>query len=445
MYDLLIQGAVVLQIDGATAPVSLNQDIAITQGRIAALSPAISPGLARERIDATGMLAIPGLVNSHAHVAMGLFRGAAEDVTIEEWFNQYIWPMEANLTEGDVYWGTLLGLAEMIESGVTTVADHYFAMDEVARAVEEAGTRALLAWTIFGGVGAEERLQHSVAFVERWQGAAEGRIRAWLGPHAPYTCAPDFLARVAQEARALGVGIHIHLSETAEQVQQSLQQYGQTPVAVAHASGLFEVPALGAHVAHPDANDLDLLRASDVGVACCPKTMMKLGTDIAPVAEMRGLGLAVGVGSDGAASNNTYDILEATRLLALLQKYKLGDPRTLPVGEALALATREGARALGLAGVTGELREGMQADIALLRLDAPHLNPPHNLAAHVLYSARSTDVDTVLVAGRVLMRARRLLTIDKDRVLREVNARMERLAQRLPERRIQHYPDAGAA
>ncbi|MCU0490786.1 MAG: amidohydrolase [Chloroflexaceae bacterium] len=440
MYDLLIQNPAVLQFDGAVATVLPTHSIAVSNGRIAAIAPNISAGQAREVLDASGMLAVPGFVNCHAHVPMGLFRGVAEDVLIERWFNDYIWPMESNLTEEDVYWGALLGLAEMIEAGVTTVADHYFAMDEVARAVEQAGTRALLAWAVFGGDGAQERLQDTVAFVERWQDAANGRIRAWLGPHSPYTCEPEFLKQVARQAQALGVGLHIHLSETAEQVRQSLAQHGKTPVAVAHEAGLFAVPTLAAHVAHPEQNDLELLRAGGVAVGSCPKTSMKLGTGVAPVPAMRQVGITVGLGSDGAASNNSYDMLEAARMMALVQKHMAGDPRVLPVSEALALATREGAKALGLGGVTGELREGFQADIVLFRLDAPHLTPQHNLAASLLYSARANDVDTVLVDGRVLMRNRQLLTIDKAQVLREVSERMERLVQRLPNRRIQTYP-----
>ncbi len=439
MYDLLIQDATVLQFHGDTLHFLPNHAIAIQDQRIAAITSAISAGLAREIIDAQGMLAIPGLINAHAHTAMSLLRGVAEDEPIERWFNDYIWLLEHNLTDEDIYWGMLLGLAEMIESGVTTVADHYFAMDEAARAVERSGLRALLAWTMFGGEDADQQLRRAAAFVEQWNGVASGRIRAWLGPHAPYTCTPEFLATVAQAAKDLGVGIHIHLSETADQVRQSFDRYSRTPVAIAYASGLFDVPALAAHVAHPGDGDLDILRANGVGVAVCPKTSMKLAMGVAPVAEMRQYGIAVGVGSDGAASNNTYDILEATRLLALIQKHDRRDPQALPINEALTLATSEGARALRLDGVTGELREGLQADIALLRLDGLHLGPTHDLGANLLYSARASDVDAVIVAGRILMRERRLLTIDKAQVTREVSARVERLLHHQDRRRIQTY------
>jgi 5-methylthioadenosine/S-adenosylhomocysteine deaminase len=347
--------------------------------------------------------------------------------------------METNLTPEDVYWGALLGFAEMIAAGVTSVADHYFAMDKVARAAEESGIRANLAWAVFSGPTESADLASTAQFVERWNGAAGGRITAWLGPHSNYTCTPAFLAEVAREARRLGVGIHTHLAETAEQVAQSLAATGKTPVAVARDAGLFEVPALAAHVAHPSDEDIAILAAGGAAVASTPKTEMKLGIGVTPLGALRERGVTVGLGSDGAASNNGYDMLEAARLAALLEKHRARSARAMPVGEALALATRESARAIGLAGVAGELREGLAADVVLLRRDAPHAQPLHDPAATLLYSASSADVDTVVVAGRVLMRGRRLLTIDRRRVLREATQRAARLRRR-GTARVAHYP-----
>ncbi|MFV9505311.1 MAG: amidohydrolase family protein [Oscillochloridaceae bacterium umkhey_bin13] len=440
MYDLLITGADLLLCEGGQAEVLPRHDLAIVNGQIAAIAPQISPDLARERIMARGMLAMPGMINAHAHLAMGLFRGVAEDVPVETWFNHYIWPMEANLTAEDVYWGALLGLAELIEAGVTCVADHYFAMDQIARAVAEAGLRANLAWTVFSGPEEQATLARASQFVEQWHGAADGRITAWFGPHSNYTCTPALLAQVAQAAQRLGVGIHIHLAETADQVAQSLAATGKTPIAVARDAGLFAVPALTAHVAHPTADDLAILAEHGVAVAVTPKTEMKMALGVAPVITMREQGITVALGSDGAASNNSYEILETARLLALLVKHTSGDARILPVGEALALATSAGAAALGLADVTGALRVGLQADLVLLRRDAPHMQPVHNAPASLLYSAHSSDVDTVIVAGRVLMRRRRLLTIDRRRVLREVRQRAARLTARQQGQQVAHYP-----
>lgn len=222
---------------------------------------------------------------------------------------------------------------------------------------------------------------------------------------------------------------------------QSLAAHGKTPVALARDAGLFAVPALAAHVAHPTAEDIAIMAAHGVAVGACPKTEMKLGIGVTPVVDLLGAGVVVGLGSDGAASNNSYDILEAARLIALLEKHSRRDATVLPVGAALGLATAGGARCLGLGGAIGALCAGQQADIALLRLDSPHMRPAHDLPAALLYSAGPADVDTVIVAGRVLMRGRQLLTIDRDRVLREVSARAGRLARPRADARMAYYPE----
>ncbi len=441
MYDLLIQHVDVLQIANGAHTILPHHDLAITDRRISAIAPAISSGLAREVIDGEGHLAIPGLINSHAHTAMSLFRGVAEDVPIEEWFNRFIWPLETNLTPEDVYWGTLLGLAEMIEAGVTCVADHYFTTDVIAQAVQESGMRALLAWTLFSGADEDTQLNSARRFTEQWYGAAGDRIRVWMGPHSPYTCTPSFLGRIARTARELGVGIHIHLAETAGQVAQSIATYGRSPVMVAYDAGLFAGPALAAHVAHVSPEDIAVLATYGAAVAVTPKTEMKLGIGVAPVTTMRAAGVTVALGSDGAASNNTYDILESARLLALLEKLRTGNARVMPIGTVLELATVAGAQALHWEGI-GVLQPGARADLALIQYATAHIQPVHNPAAALLYSSQPADVRTVIVDGRILMRDRVLLTIDKPRVLREVVARMERLTQYQLDKRIAVYPEA---
>ncbi len=369
---------------------------------------------------------------------MVLFRGAAEDVSIEEWFNDYIWALETNLTPDDVYWGALLAAVESIESGVTTIADHYFAMDRVAEAIETSGLRGHLAWTMFGQDSTAE-LERAGAFAGRWHGAADGRMKVWLGPHAPYTCPPAFLREVAAEARRLGLGCHIHVAETAQQVSASLEQHGASPVRLLEQVGLMETPLLCAHAAHVTQEDIEILAAHDVGVAHCPKTFLKLAAGIAPVTAMLQQGIAVGLGSDGAASNNTLDILEQMRLAAMLQKHMQSDARALPVDTALALATTNGARALGQSSSLGRLSPGYLADIILLRLDGAHMQPLHNPTAALVYAARAGDVDTVIVDGRVLMRERQLRTLDKATIVYEVAKRTERLMRRGHGRRIQAY------
>jgi len=370
---------------------------------------------------------------------MVLFRGLAEDVTVERWFNEIIWPMESTLTPDDVYWGTLLAAVEMIESGITTVADHYFMMDRVAEAVIGSGLRAHLAPTLFGGdVRAE--MDESARIIGRFHGAGDGRIRMWLGPHSPYLCPPDYLRAVASEARRIGLGVHLHVSETAAQVRATLAAHGRTPPGHLAALGLMDVPVLAAHAAHATDDDIALFAAHGVGVAHCPKTFLKLAAGIAPVATMRRAGVAVGLGTDGAASNNTLDIFEQMRLAAMLQKHQQSDPTVLMLDEALAMATVEGARVLRQEDEVGRLAPGYLADIILVRLDGAHLQPVHDIRAALVYAVRAGDVDTVIVNGRVLMEGRRLHTIDKARAITEVAARAGRLRAKGQGRRLAVYP-----
>lgn len=441
MIDLLIHACDVLRVERGQVSLLVDQDILIHGERIQAVQPAILDQEipARRTIPGKGLLAIPGLINTHAHVPMVLFRGLAEDVSIEAWFNDYIWPLEANLTPEDVYWGAMLGLAEMIEAGVTTVADHYFFMDQVAEAVEGAGLRANLAWAVFAHDGLD-KLEQTCGFVQRWQGKAEGRITTWLGPHAPYTTGPEFLRLCAQRAQDLRVGIHTHVSETAGQVQLSLEQHGITPVQMLAETGVLELPTILAHCLYPTDSDFALLAGAPTGIAHAPKTYLKLGMGSAPVLRYYQEGIPVGLASDGVVSSNTLDILEQLRLMVLVQKGQAGDSTFLPVGQALEIAFQGGAKVMHLQDDLGAIAPGRLADLVLLDQAGMHTYPRLDPAANLVYSSRAADVRTVICNGKVLLEDGRLLTIDKDLVKREVAARLERLSQRTPGRRIATYP-----
>ena len=439
-YDLLITGCDVLTRQDGSYVVVNDRDLAIAANRIHAIAPTgqIDRAQAREAIDATGMLAIPGLINCHTHAPMVLFRGLAEDVPIESWFNDYIWPLESNEEPEDIYWGALLAIAEMIQSGVTTFADHYFFCDEIAAAVEESGVRANIGWAVFGHEGIE-KLDATCEFVKRWQGGAGGRITTWLAPHSPYLCDGDFLRATAERAKALGVGIHIHCSETQGQVALSLKQHGVTPAVMLQQAGVFEAPTLLAHGIALTHDDIAMLKGYDVAVAQCPKTYLKLAMGTAPVRAMRQAGIVVGIGTDGVVSSNTLDVLEQMRLLALDQKQAAKDSTVMPLQEVMAIAFEGGARALRLPEI-GELAEGKLADIVLMRQDGAHLFPRYNAIANLVYSARAGDVDTVICDGKLLMRYGRLLTIDLPRVRAEITRRLRRLNQRVAEKRLATYP-----
>lgn len=409
-------------------------EVFIEDGIIRFVGPAGSgpSGLtADEIIEGKHLVVTPGLVNCHTHAAMTLFRGYADDLPLMQWLNEKIWPVEAKLKPEDVYWGTLLCCLEMIKSGTTTFADMYFHMDQAARAVEEAGLRASLSRGLIGVArGADRALGESRAFVKEWHGAAGGRITAMLGPHAPYTCPPDYLKKVMRLADELGVGLHIHVAETTSEITEMKEKYGCSPVVLLHRTGLFAYPVLAAHCVYLDEADMDLLAQNKVGVAHCPESNMKLASGIARVVRMLEKGVTVGLGTDGAASNNNLDMVEETRTAALLQKVHTGDPTVIPAYEALAMATIEGARALGLGDKIGTIEVGKRADLLVWNRHAPHLCPAHNVIADLVYAARACDIQTVIVDGRIVMRDRQVLTLDEEKVMEEAGRRARRLAGR---------------
>lgn len=440
MTNLLVQGCDVLQLSDGKPQIAVQHDIEICGRKITAIGKDL-PYKEDEYqvIDGQGLLAIPGLINTHAHVPMVLFRGMVEDVSVHSWFNDYVFPLESNLTPEDVYWGAMLGIAEMIENGVTSVADHYFYMDEVARAVEKSGMRANLVWAVFGHQG-EKQLEKTCDFVERWQGKADGRITTWLGPHAPYTTGHDFLKVSAKRASDLDVGIHIHVSETSEQVALSMQEHGVTPVKMLAEAGVLDVPTILGHCLFPTDDDVKILSGVNTGVAHAPKTYMKLGMGEIKLERLREAGVPIGLATDGAGSSNALDILEQLRLMALLQKHAHRDPLSMPVAEALQIAFEGSARVFQMGNKLGALAPGRLADIALLRQDGMHVFPRFDPAANLVYSSKSSDVETVICNGKVLMHNRKLLTIDKEQVKNEITARLARLSQRTPGKRIAVYP-----
>jgi 5-methylthioadenosine/S-adenosylhomocysteine deaminase len=439
---LLIENCVVMQIDIDHPNVTVlpNHDIIVNNNRIEAVQPTGSahPSQFREVIHANGMVAMPGLINTHAHTPMVLMRGLAEDVPLDRWFNEFIWPLENNLQEDDVYWGMTLGLGEMIRAGVTSVADHYFFMDRGAQAVERAGTRALLGWAIFSSSG-EAMIERTADFAREWQGAANGRIRTILAPHAPYTCTDDYLRACAHKAKELGLGIHIHAAETLEQTNASIAKSGRTPIQVLEQTGVLEVPTILAHICGALPEDLEILARYPAGVAHAPKTYLKLAMGITPVRECLKAGIPVGLATDGAVSSNTLNLWEALRLLPMVQKDRANDAEVLPVAEALYIATRQSARVFGMQHELGALEAGYLADIVLLDLSGLHHQPLHSISTSLVYNTEIHDVHTVIVDGEVVMRNRELLTIDVEETLAHVEVTKQRMTQRQTNRRIQSY------
>jgi 5-methylthioadenosine/S-adenosylhomocysteine deaminase len=423
--------------------VAEHQDIEIVDGAIAAIHPTreVSDGVG-DVIDGTGLLAMPGLTNSHTHSPMVMFRGAAEDVSVEDWFNVKIWPMEVNLTPERVRVGARLACAEMLLSGVTGFVDHYFHADQIALAAQELGIRADIAPTFFSSSGAEGR---AAAFdaVEAILALDDPRIRASLGPHSTYTVSEADLAVTADHARDRGLKVHLHAAENMDQTLSSVERLGVTPIEVAERTGILDAGTVIAHGCGITPDDIEILAryADRTGVSSGPKGYLKFAFD--PITPVRGLldaGITVGAGTDGAASNGTLDVLEAMQFIAVATKQQEHDVMALTTSDALRIGTRGGATLSGMGSSLGALEVGRRADVVLVDLSGVHCRPIHDPRAALLYSVRSTsDIHTVLVDGNLVVADRKLLTYDLEEILSEADAIAAELVDLSQGGTIQHY------
>ena len=410
-------------------------DLGIENGKISLIREHLSAssGLGSEEdpwdriIEGRGRLALPGLVNAHTHLGMTLLRGYGDDLPLMVWLQEKMWPLEDQLTPEDVYWASLLAIGEMLRGGVTTCGDMYFHMEATAKAVTEAGIRACLSRGIQGIGGSGLRgLVDGVRFCQEWQAAANGRITTMLGPHAPFTCPPDFLHKVVDWANRLGVPLHIHVAETMAEVAQIANEYGTTPLGMLAANGVLEVPVTAAHCVHMQAEDLELAQDKGVRIVHCPGSNMKLGSGIAPLPEMLAAGLTIGLGTDSAASNNKLDLWGEMRLASLVHKARTQDATVVPASTALQMATYYGAMVLHLEKV-GRLQPGWAADLILVDTEGLHWYPPSDRQASVVYSGQRTDVELVMVDGHIVYEDGELLTIDEDKVRYHIDQSARRL------------------
>lgn len=382
-----------------------------------------------EIINGRHRLYLPGFVNSHGHAAMSLLRGFADDLALQVWLEEYMWPNEARFTAEDVYNGTLLSIVEMIKSGTTCFVDMYDHMEEVAKAVELSGIRASLTRGMLG-FGTEQeltrKLDESKQFSQNWHGQAEGRITVMMAPHAPYTCPPKFLRQIVDVAEELDLPIHIHMSETAKEVADNVEQYGVRPPEHLYNLGVFNRPCLVAHAVHLNDDEIELLAQCDVRVSHNPGSNLKLASGVARVPDLLKAGVKVSLGTDSSASNNNLDMLEEIRLAAMLHKGVTGDPTAIPAIEALRLGTIYGAQSIWLE-QTGKLTEGMKADLIAVDIDQPHFLPKTDYISHMVYAASSKDVTDVWVDGKCLMRNRVLQTLDEEKIKANFQASYNRL------------------
>ncbi len=409
--------------------------ISIEGGKISYVgSTSDAPELKAETvIQGDGKLAMPGLVNCHTHLAMTLFRGIAEDAEVEAWLRNTIWPLEAKLKPRDVYTGSLLGCLEMIRNGITCFADMYFFESKTAQAVKEVGLRAVLASGIIQETDAPQKMttfHEAVAFARRFQGQADGRITTSLGPHSVSTCSEELLRKIREKASEHGFRIQLHLSESKGSAERTERTQRVSQTALLEELDFLGGDVLAAHCIHLSPRDMRILARRTVKVAHNPIANLKLASGIAKVKELLDLGITVGLGTDGAASNNSLDMFESMKMASLLQKLKYQDPTALPSQTALRLATIHGAEALGLEKIIGSLEIGKRADIILVNMKKANLIPLHDLCANLVYSARGCDVDTAIVNGRIIMSNRKVQTVDEDEVLKKAAEAARELVDR---------------
>lgn len=409
-----------------------NCDVLVENDRIISVGD-IKPEDAENAkiIDCTGKLLMPGLINGHTHVPMALLRNYADDIELQTWLFEHIFPAEDKLTGKDVHWGSLLGIMEMLASGTTCFIDMYFFMDDIAEAVEKSGIRAHLSRGVTcndkGPDFSENKsLNESIDFYKKWNCAAEGRITGAFAPHAIYTCSPEYIKAVRNAAEKLEAPIHVHLDETRAEHEDSVKNFGKTPTRHLYDLGLFDLRTIAAHCVWVTSDDIALLRENNVTIAHNPGSNLKLASGIAPIPEAIKEGVNVILGTDGASSNNNLNLFEEINLAALIHKGVKQDPLLINAKEALKMATVNGGIALGRNDL-GSIKPGNKADLILLNLDKPHFNPLNKPDSALAYSAQASDVCLTMVDGRILYENGEFKTIDKE----EVYYHVKKICQRI--------------
>lgn len=431
--DMIITGGTVVTMDGSHRVIE-GGGVAIKNGRIVEVGKTADVQRkysAREVIDAHGKVIIPGLINGHTHVPMTLFRGIADDLDLQEWLTKYIFPAEAkNVTEDFVRVGARLGLAEMIRSGTTTYCDMYYFEDAIADETAKAGMRGVLGETVIDFPVADNKtyadgLAYSERFINKWKGNA--LIVPAIAPHAPYTVSEEHLKAARALADKTGAPIVIHISETKREVDDSLKAKGTSPVDYLNRIGFLNDRVIAAHMVWPAAGELGLLKKLGVGIVHNPQSNMKLASGVAPVPEMLKENLPVGLGTDGAASNNDLNLWEEMDTAAKLHKLISNDPKVVSAEEAFEMATIRGARALHMDKEIGSIEKGKRADLVIVDLDDLNQTPYYNIYSDLVYATKSDDVRTVIIEGRVVMRDRRLLTLNEQTIKTDAHRYREQI------------------
>ena len=427
---ILIKNALILDSNNFE---NKKQSLLIKDDLIAEISDEIDDSNADKIIDAEGKILLPGLINTHTHLSMTLFRGLADDLSLDSWLNDHIWPMEANLNGDYCYIGALLGAVELIKSGTTTFSDMYFYMEDVARAVDDAGIRAVLSYGMIDFSDAERReaeIKENMALYDACNGMADGRIKVFFGPHSPYTASEELLVKVRELADEHNIGIHIHVSETQKEINDSLDERGIRPFEYLEKIGFLGPDVVAAHCVWLSDEEIEIIKKHGVKVSHNPCSNMKLASGVSPVSKLIENDICVSIGTDGASSNNNLDLIEELKTASLLQKVSTLDPKVLTSDEAIEMATIKGAEALGLGDEIGSIEVGKKADIILIDTNSANMVPDSSsLSSNVIYSANGSNVDTTICNGKILMENKKLTTLDEDEIYAKAKQAIKELKE----------------
>jgi 5-methylthioadenosine/S-adenosylhomocysteine deaminase len=410
-----------------------RQSVLIKDDLISEIADEIDESNADKIIDASGKILLPGFVNTHTHLSMTLFRGLADDLSLDSWLNDHIWPMEANLNGDYCYIGALLGAVELIKSGTTTFSDMYFYMEDVARAVDEAGIRAVLSYGMIDFGDAEKReveIKENLQLFENCDGMADGRIKVFFGPHSPYTASEELLIKVRELADKYNMGIHIHVSETQKEIDDVSQEKGLRPFEYLDKIGFLGPDVVAAHCVWLSDEEIEIIKKNGVKVSHNPCSNMKLASGISPVSKLIENDICVSIGTDGASSNNNLDLIEELKTASLLQKVSTLDPNVLNSHEALAMGTIKGAEALGLSDEIGSIEVGKKADIILIDTNSANMVPDSStLTSNIIYSANGSNVDTTICNGKILMENKKLTVLDEQEIYEKARKAIKNLKE----------------
>ena len=410
-----------------------RQSVLIKDDLISEIADEIDESNADKIIDASGKILLPGFVNTHTHLSMTLFRGLADDLSLDSWLNDHIWPMEANLNGDYCYIGALLGAVELIKSGTTTFSDMYFYMEDVARAVDEAGIRAVLSYGMIDFGDAEKReaeIKENLQLFENCDGMADGRIKVFFGPHSPYTASEELLIKVRELADKYNMGIHIHVSETQKEIDDVSQEKGLRPFEYLDKIGFLGPDVVAAHCVWLSDEEIEIIKKNGVKVSHNPCSNMKLASGISPVSKLIENDICVSIGTDGASSNNNLDLIEELKTASLLQKVSTLDPNVLNSHEALAMGTIKGAEALGLSDEIGSIEVGKKADIILIDTNSANMVPDSStLTSNIIYSSNGSNVDTTICNGKILMENKKLTVLDEQEIYEKARKAIKNLKE----------------